>query len=262
MLITKEEIIEKLDSIPPLPEVVKNSINFLKKGDLQKAADEADKDLILKQKIAKIVNSAYFGFSKELKNTRQMFSALGIEMARSVILSYMVSLLEPKEWKIFIDLDFETFQSAFLSGSKKAIILESNEESYKKYADALSLIPSTICLIDELLGSKKREVDLLIETSGLNYGKILKRFTGYSIFTLAALVAEKWQIDKNNVNFIKLIECKECADDEITKSAAAVHLELFKIVSKPHFFILNSFIDFNPKTIEIAKKNYERIINE
>jgi hypothetical protein len=261
MLITKDEIIQKIDSLPPMPDSVRNTINYLKAGELQKAADEADKDIVLKQKISKIVNSAYFGFSKKLSDTRQMFSALGIEMARSLVLSYMVSLLEPKEWKIFTDLNFEEFQSAFLIGTKKAVILETDEATYKKYSDALSLIPITFCLIDELLGDKKREVELLIESSDLNYGKILKRFTGYSIFTLASIIAEKWELDEENVNLIKKIECVKC-DDEISKIAAPVHLELFKIVSKPQFYILNSFIDFNPETIEIATKNYERMVNE
>jgi HD-like signal output (HDOD) protein len=261
MLITKEEIIKKIESIPPMPESVKNTIEFLKVGELQKAADAAEKDIVLKQKISKIVNSAYFGFSKELTDIRQMFSALGLEMAKSVVLSYMVSLLEPKEWKIFIDLNFEEFQSAFLAGSKEAVIIESDKATYKKYADALSLIPATICLIDELLGDKKREVNLLIESSGLNYATILKRFTGYSIFTLAAFVAKKWELDEENVNFVKLIECEKCEGEAVT-IAAAVHLELFKIVSKPQFFILNSFVTFNPKSIEIAVKNYERMMNE
>jgi hypothetical protein len=158
-------------------------------------------------------------------------------------------------------LNFEEFQSAFLIGTKEALILETDEATYKKYSDALSLIPVTVCLIDELLGDKKREVELLLESSDLNYGKILKRFTGYSIFTLAALVAERWELDEENVNLIKKIECVNC-DDEMSKIAAPVHLELFKIVSKPQFYILNSFVDFNPETIEIATKNYERMINE
>jgi len=264
MLITKQEIINKINSIPPMPESVKQTIDALKNGDLQRAADFTDEDIVLKNKISKIVNSAYFGFSKKLTNTRQMFSAMGLEMAKSVVLSYMVSLLEPKEWKIFTDLDFEGFQSAFLNKTKQVVILETNEDIYKKYSDALALIPATICLIDELLGSKKEEVKLLIESSGLNYGKILKRFTGYSIFTLAAFVAKKWELNQENINFIKMIECEKCINDgsDISKAVAGVHLELFKLVSEPKFYILNSFVDFNPDSINIAIKTYERIMNE
>ena len=260
MIISKQDIMKKISSLPPLPDVIKEAIKYLKAGELQKAADEVNKDIILKKKIEHIVNSAYFGFSKRLTDTRQMFSAMGLEMAKSVILSYMVSLLAPKEWKIFKNINFEEFQSAFLASSKEAIILETNEDIYKKYADSIALIPATICLVDELLGEKKQEVELLIESSGLDYGTILKRFTGVSLFELAAVVAKKWEIDKENIDIIKATECKTCKDNKIIP--AVLHLEFFYLVSKPQFFELNSFIEFNPKVIEIAKKNYERKMNE
>jgi len=264
MLISKKEIIQKIQTIPPLPQAVKDTINYLKAGDLQKAADSADSDVVLKQKISTIVNSAYFGFTKKLTDTRQMFSAMGLEMAKSVVLSYMVSLLEPKEWKIFTKLNFEEFQTAFLAHSKEAIILETSESVYKKYADSIALIPATICLVDELLGDKKDKIELLMESSELDYGKILKRFTGYSLFDLAAVVAKKWELDEDNIKMVKLVECNSCKiDDEIIKkTAATIHLEFFYLVSKPQFFELNTFIEFNSEVLNIAVKNYERKINE
>ena len=264
MLISKKEIIHKIANIPPLPSSVKESIDYLKRGDLQKAADSVDKDIILKNKIAKIVNSAYFGFSKKLTDTRQMFSAMGLEMAKGVILSYMVTLLAPSKWRIFTNLDFEEFQSAYLSNCKEGIILETDETTYKKYADAIALIPATICLIDDLLGEKSKEVELLIESSGLDYGKILKRFTGVTLFELASIVAKKWEIGVENIEVVKLSECQKCGrvGDKKFIVPAVLHLEFFYLVSKPQFFTLNSFIEFNPKVIDIAKKNYERKIDE
>ncbi len=264
MLITKKEIIEKIDAIPPLPEVVRKTIEYLQAEQLQKAADEADKDIVLKNKILKIVNSAYFGFSREVTQTRQMFSVMGVEMAKSVVLSYMVELLKPKEWKLFEGLDFDAFQSFFLAKTKEAIILETSEEVYKKYANLAAIIPATICLVDDLLGDKRTQVELLIESSGLNYGEILERFTGFSLFSLASFVAKKWELEKNIVELLEFVECKNCdlKDEEQKTIAATLHLELFFCVSKPQFFVLNSFVNFNPEVIQIAKKNYERKINE
>jgi len=264
MLISKNDILEKMQKIPPLPKAVKDTINALKAGDLQRAADSADSDIVLKKKISTIVNSAYFGFSKQLTNTRQMFSAMGLEMAKSVVLSYMVSLLAPKEWKIFTKLNFEDFQSAFLNNSKQAIILETNEDIYKRYADSIAIIPATICLIDELFSEKIEEIELLMQSSELDYGKILKRFTGMSLFELAAFIAKKWEVDAENIAIIKLVECNNCkiSNETIKKVVASLHLEFFYLASKPQFFELNSFIEFNPEVISIATKNYERKINE
>jgi len=264
MLISKQDIINKIKEIPPLPKAVKETIEALKVGDLQKAADAADSDIVLKKKISSIVNSAYFGFTKKLTDTRQMFSAMGLEMAKSVVLSYMVSMLAPKEWKIFTKLDFEDFQSAFLNNVKEAIITETNENVYKKYSDSIAIIPAVVCLIDELLGSKKDKLDIIMQSSELDYGKILKRFTGMSLFELAGFVAKKWELDTDNINIIKSTECESCdiEDEEMKKVVASIHLEFFYLVSKPQFFDLNSFIEFNPEVLQIAVKNYERKINE
>ena len=263
MLITKTDITKKIASIPPLPKSVKKTIDALKSGDLQKAADSANSDVVLKKKISTIVNSAYFGFTKKLTDTRVMFSAMGLEMAKGVILSYMVGLLAPKEWKLF-NINFEEFQSAYLSSSKKAVILETDEITYKKYSDSIALIPATICLVDTLLGEKAEDIQLLMESSCLDYGKILKRFTGMSLFELAGLIAEKWELSGENIELIKEIECVKCvgSDEKMLKVSATLHLEFFYLVSQPQFFELNSFIEFNPKVVEIAKKNYERKIDE
>jgi hypothetical protein len=262
MLVSKKEIIEQIASIPPLSDSVKNAIDFLKNGDLQGAADSVNSDIVLKNKISQIVNSAYFGFSKKLVDTRVMFSAMGLEMAKGVILTYMVGLLAPKKWTLF-NIDFESFQSAYLSMCKDAIILETDEKTYKKYADSIALIPATICLVDTLLGEKVDKLNIVQESSGLDYGKILKRFTGMSLFELAALIAKRWEINEENIKLIKNSECLKCDNNgELLKLSATLHLEFFYLVSKPQFYDLNSFIEFNPKVIEIAVKNYKKKIEE
>ena len=257
MLINKKDIIEKIASIPPLDKAVKNTIDALKMGDLQKAADSADSDIILKNKISQIVNSAYFGFSKKLTDTRVMFSAMGLEMAKGIVLSYMVSLLAPKKWNLF-NINFEEFQSAYLASCKEALLLETDETTYKKYADAIALIPATICLVDQLLSQQKENLEIVMESSQLDYGKILKRFTGMSLFELAGLIAKKWEVSNENILIIKGSECIKCRfeDKIIQKVCATLHLEFFYLVSQPQFYDLNSFIEFNPEVIQIATKNY------
>ena len=98
-----------LKSVPPVPENVKKTLNYLKKGELKKAALEAEKDLVLKKQIESIVNSAYFFLSNKVEDSVQLFSMIGLEMAKSLVYSYIVSLLAPKEWKIFNNFNFADF---------------------------------------------------------------------------------------------------------------------------------------------------------
>lgn len=261
MLITKNDIIKKISSIPPIPESVKACIHALESGDLKEAAHSASNDLVLKKKIESIVNSAYFSLNHKVTDTTQLFTLLGVEMAKGIVLSYLVDLLAPKEWKIFKKLDFNNFQAAFLNSSKEAILTELSLSSYKKYSDSIALIPATVCLVDELLGEKKRELDALLESSDLDFGKILYRFTGYTLFSLAALIAKKWDLSNDNIALIKACECESCdiASDELKLAAASLHQTFFYIVSKSQFLQLNSFISFNVESVSIAQKNFERI---
>ena len=262
MLIDKNEIKKYLSKIPPLKESVRLSLKYLNEGDVQKAAQEVDKDLILKKKIENIVNSAYYSLPNYVNDTKLLFMMIGIESVRSIILSHMVEIIAPKEWKLF-KIDFNSFQAIVLNQIKEAIILETDEPTYKKYADSIALIPASVVIVDELLGSKK-ELNLILENSNMKYGDVLKRFTDTTIFQIASLIAKAWELNIDNQQFLKFIECNNCniKNENTKKAAAASHLNLFYIFSKPEFIDLNSLIEFNLDTINIATKNFEKLQKE
>ena len=257
MLISKEEIIRYLQNVPPVPENVKKALTALDEGDLKKAATEASDDLVLKKRIESVVNSAYYGLSKKVDNMVQLFTMLGIEKARSLIYSYLVSLLEPREWKIF-NIDFFEFQAAFMSEFEKVMILEFDEKTYKKYAEIGAIIPAAVCVCDSLLGDKKDDVELVMSSAPLEYSTLIKRMTGLSLFGLAGEIAELWGLEKEKSEILKMAECEKCEN----KISALTHLLFFILVSKKQFLDLNSLIEFNPECTELIPKTYERIIND
>ena len=257
MLISKKEIMKYLQTVPPVPENVKKALDALKEGDLKKAAIEASEDLVLKKRIESVVNSAYYALPNKVDDMVQLFAMLGIEKSRSLIYSYLVSLLEPKEWKIF-KIDFFDFQAAFMSEFEKAMIIEFDEATYKKYAEIGAIIPASVCVCDGLLGDKKEDLDLIMSSAPLEYSTLIKRMTGASLFGLAAKIAEIWGLEKEKIEILKKAECDRCED----KIAALTHLIFFVLVSKKQFLDINSLIEFNPNCIELVPKTYERIIND
>ena len=136
------------------------ALKALKEGDLRKAALEAEKDFVLKKQIEQVVNSAYFALPNKVEDTIQLFTMIGLEMAKSLIYSYIVSLLEPKEWKIF-NINFKDFQAEFMSNYEKYMILEFGKETYKKYLEIGAVIPVAVCVTDMLLGEKKEKLDII-----------------------------------------------------------------------------------------------------
>ena len=258
MLISQKEIKKYLKDVPAVPENVKKALEYLKNGDLKNAAIEAQNDLILKKRIEDVVNSAYYSLPNKVNDMVQLFAMLGMEKSKSLIFSYLVSLLEPKEWKIF-NINFFDFQAIFMSEFEKYMKIEFDEKTYKKYADLGAIVPASVCVCDSLLGEKKEKLELLISSAPLEYGTIIKRMTGVSIFGIAAKIAEIWGLEKEKAEILKNSECSNSCEDKIS---ALIHLIFFMIVSKKQFLDLNSLIEFNTECIDLIPKTYERIIND
>ena len=258
MLISKESILKYLSNVPPVPEHVQKALDYLNKGDIKNAALEAEKDFVLKKQIERVVNSAYYGLNKKVEDMVQLFTLLGIEKSRSLIYSYLVSLLEPKQWKIF-KINFFNFQSAFMKSYEDAMILEFDEKTYKKYAEIGAIIPAAVCVCDALLGEKKEEVNLVMSSAPLEYSTLIKRMSGLSLFELASKIAVLWGLEEEKIEILKKSECRgECKE----KIPALVHLVFFALVSKKEFLDINSLIEFNSECINFVPKVYERMIND
>ncbi|WP_457560349.1 HDOD domain-containing protein [Caminibacter sp.] len=255
-LISKEKIIKYLKSVPPVPESVKKCMEYLKAGELKKAAMEADKDLVLKKQIESVVNSAYFSLPNRVEDTVQLFSMIGLEMAKSLVYSYLVSLLQPKEWKIF-KIDFADFQASFMSEFEKWMNEEFGEAEYKKNAEIGAIISAAVCVCDSLLGEEKEKVDIIMNSAPVTYGELIKRLSGVGLFGIAAQIAKIWGLEDEKVSIVKAAECSECKNE----IAALTHFLFFYLSSKPQFMDINSLIEFNPDVINLIPKTYERIIN-
>jgi HD-like signal output (HDOD) protein len=256
MLISQEDIKKYLSQVPPIPENAMKALKYLKEGDLKNAAQEAENDLVLKKQIEHVVNSAYFSLPNKVEDTVQLFTMIGIEMAKSLVYSYIVSLLEPKEWKIF-NINFKDFQAQFLASYEEYMILEFGKETYKKYPEIGAIIPVAVCVCDMLLGDKKDKLDLILESSPLEIGTLLKRMTGVTLFGIAAEIAKIWELEEEKCEIIKNSECIKCENP----ISALTHFLFFYMASKPQFMDLNSLIEFNPKCMDLIPKTTQRIMN-
>jgi hypothetical protein len=257
VLISKEEIKEYLNSIPPIPQSVNNCLKYLKQGELKKAALEAQKDIVLKKQIELVVNSAMFSLPNKVEDTVQLFTMIGLEMAKNLVYSYLVTLLKPKKWQIF-NINFHDFQAAFMKMYEDFMIYEFGEKTYKKFSEIGAIVPISVCVCDSLFGKRKDDVDLILSSAPLDYATLLKRMTGLSLFGLAAKIAEIWDLEEEKTKILALAECQKCKE----KVAALTHVLFFYLTSKKHFMDLNSLIEFNTNAINLIPKTYERIIND
>ena len=115
-MLSKTTINNYIDSVPPIPEVVKRCVEALDSNDLHLAANIANEDRALINYLKIIVNKPIFGFVGEIKDTSQIFSILGLLKAKQLMYSYYLLLILPKDWNVFdfSSTKFQDFQARLI----------------------------------------------------------------------------------------------------------------------------------------------------
>jgi len=246
-MITQNDINNFIDKIPPAPAVLKETILHVKKGDLMKAAKTASQDKALTSYLTTLVNKPIFGFRNEVHDTSQIFGILGANSAKQVLYNYMMSLLSPKEWKLFA-LNENLFHDlqAELSTNWKKILKHLNIDN-SEIESSIALLPASIIVSEALFNTKLQEVELLRSTKEIDYNTILKRLTEMDLFDISAQIASKWEMEEKISHIVLCASgLKSDEDEEIHMLGKWMHMLLFYTLSKPEFIAaqLNDFIDF------------------
>lgn len=262
-MVTNEEIANYIHSIPPAPTVVQETLHFVREGDLIKAAKCAEEDPALKLYLRTLVNRPIYGFRNEVHDISQIFGILGISTAQQILYHYLMTLLAPKEWKLF-QLDNHTFYDLQASLSRKwekilrhLHLLDHDTES------AITLLPASIIVCDALFGSHKAEVDQLRSVKALDYNTILSRLSGQSLFDLSNQIAEKWEISPA---ISRIVHAASGLDRDLSENekvlAQWMHLLLFFELSQGIYVQagLNEFIDFQIDFVSDIYESFMQVV--
>jgi HD-like signal output (HDOD) protein len=270
-MITTQDIETYISRIPPTPAILKKTLAYVKAGDLHKAAACAEEDAALSSYLKAFVNRPIFGFRSEVTKLSQIFGILGTAAAQQMLYSYMLSLLSPKEWKLF-QLKKNSFADlqAHLSKSWKDILKHLAIDD-KEIISAISLLPATIIVCEALFSNRLEEVTLLRSVKDLDYNTILKRLTEKDLFDISEMIATKWEFSDNIITIIHASNGNYKPQDSenpegITQNALLgkwMHLLLFYTFSKPEFITagLNDFIDFNVEYVGDIYEDFMTIMN-
>lgn len=247
MMITKNEIDSFIEKIPPSPAIIKETLLLVNQGELTKAAKVAGEDIALRTYLRNIVNKPIYGFSNDINDISQIFAILGLSLTQQTIYNYMVSLLNPSKWVLF-KLNKKIFYElqADLSKNWEKILKHLNITDKEIY-NAISLLPSSIIIIEALFFEHIKDVKLLREVKAIDYNTILNRLCGVSLFDICEEIARKWDMDEVIYKIIQASSgTKPSNNKEIDTLGKWMHLLLFYELSKPIFIEagLNDFIDF------------------
>jgi HD-like signal output (HDOD) protein len=262
-MITNAIINDYIDKIPPAPKVVRATLQLLNEGELTKAAQIAQTDMPLSSYLKNIVNRPSYGFKHEVNEISQIFGILGISRSQQSVYNYMLSLLSPKEWKLFSlnETIFYNLQADFSANWKK--ILTHLHIDDKTLESSIALLPASIIVTEALFCEKKEDVELLRSVDNIDYNTILQRLCNMTLFDICHKIATKWDMPTEISQIIYAASgIKPSQNEQINTLGKWMHLLLFYTLSQPQYIDanLNDFLDFNINYVEDIYEDFSKVM--
>jgi len=253
ILITKQQVDDYIERIPPAPKALKETIQQLQAGELIKASKIAKEDKALSRYLKVLINKPIFGFRDEVSDLSQIFGILGVTKSQQAVYNYMISLLSPSKWTLF-SLTKVTFYNlqAELSGNWLKI-LSHLEIDDKEVLSSITLLPASVIVSEALFCEKKEDIELLRSVNEIDLNTILKRLCQMDLFDISERISQKWDMDDKIGAIVQASSgIKPSKDEEINKLGQWMHLLLFYTLSKPIYIEagLNDFIEFQVEYVE------------
>jgi HD-like signal output (HDOD) protein len=264
-VVTQEQINLYIQNIPPAPSAVKQTLDFVRGGDLIKAAKCAEEDAPLKLYLRALVNRPIYGFRNEVNDLSQIFGILGTSTAQQILYNYLMSLLAPKEWSLFT-LNNHAFYDLQASLSRKwEKILKHLHLLNHDTESAITLLPASIIVCDALFAAHKTEVEQLRSVKALDYNTILQRLSKRSLFDICGEIASKWEMSPTITRIVhgaSGLDNTLSGDEKVL--AQWMHLLLFYELSQSVYISagLNDFIDFQIEFVQEIYESFMQVVND
>lgn len=262
-MVTQRQIAEYLKKVPPLPEALQKTFEYLEQGDLAGASKAAATDPAIIYYLKQIVNSAAFGFRNEVTNPSQIFSILGIARVKQLLYAFMVHSIAPKQWSFFKlnRDDFFQFQASLMSRWEKIIKAEGAGDHF---LSAAAIMSAGLVIADAIFADHADDIALIRQVEDIKLDDLLVKVAKVGFEDVVLFVAKIWGLDPNVTNLVKLSFAKiDCNGEEIEcKLSKYLHLLLFYELSRPVMIEAgaNSFIEFNPEFVNEVVSQFKDIV--
>jgi len=229
----KKLIVEKIDSLPPLPNSVLEIEEFRKMSnkeplDLLKIIE---KDPLIITTVLRVANSAMFGFVSQVETPSRAISLLGINFTISIALGTLIqNAINTKLSAYNSTTDDFMFSSNLASNLVNSWV---SKISFDLKEDLL--LPAFLqevgkFVISDVLAESGQTEEFLKEVEKTkNISAVEKEFLGYSCARITANIFKHWNLSHNLIFSIGFVEDLEhCPKDYIEKAKT---LEIIKILA-------------------------------
>lgn len=227
-----ESIIEKIESLPPLPKTIIEIEEF--RQETEKEAFEllkiVEKDALIVSTLLKVSNSAMFGFRSKVETVSKAINLLGVNFTISIAIGGIVqNVLKTNLSPYGINSD-DFMRASNLSTILASIWLAKIDLNLKEELALPALLQETgKFVLADIIDSedKTSEFKALIE-NGKSIVEAEKEVLGVTTSEITAKIFKHWKLSDNLVNVIENVDSLEkCEPDYLEKSRI---LEILKTI--------------------------------
>ena len=229
----KQLIIEKIDSLPPLPNSVLELEEFRKMPskeplDLLKIIE---KDPLIITTVLRVANSAMFGFVSEVETPSRAISLLGVNFTISIALGSVIQNLIQTDLSAYESTTDDFMYSCNLASNLVNTWISKIDHDLKEDLLLPAFLQETGKFIVSEVVADNKQLEEFKEQLAItkNVSAVEKEFAGYSCARITANIFKHWNLSHNLIFSIGFVEdLKNCPADYMKKAQI---LEIIKILA-------------------------------
>ncbi len=228
----KKLIVDKIDSLPPLPNSILELEEFRKLSnkeplDLLKIIE---KDPLIITTVLRVANSAMFGFVSQVETPSRAISLLGVNFTISIALGSIIQDLVRSDLSAYgVGIDDFMFSSNLASNVVNTWVSKFSSDLKEELFLPAFLQETGKFIIAEVIKTNKQQKKFLNQLEVTkNTALVEKEFLGFSCARITANIFKHWNLSHNLIFSIGFVEDLEnCPKEYIQKVQI---LEIIKIL--------------------------------
>ena len=220
---TSTNILEKIESLPPLPKTIIEIEEFRKK--LNKEAIDLleiiEKDALIISTLLKISNSAMFGFRSKVETPSRAINLLGINFTISIAIGGTVQNLLMTSLEPYAITSDDFMKASNISSTLANLWLSKIDIDLKEEIILPALLQETgkFILSDLILSEKKSDLFKEKIASGVSIEEAEKELLGVTTNQITAQIFRHWKLSDNLINMIEHVDDISNANDNFKKKS-------------------------------------------
>lgn len=218
-----DNILEKIESLPPLPKTIAEIEEYRRKSDKEASEllDIIEKDALIISTLLKISNSAMFGFRSKVETPGRAINLLGINFTISIAIGGTVQNLLMANLSPYSISSDDFMRASNLSSTLTNLWVSKFDFDLK---DEL-LLPSLLqeagkfVIADVIASEKKTEEFKALVAEGKSFAEAEKETIGVTTSEITAKIFRHWKLSDKLINMIEFVDDIKKVDANFTKHA-------------------------------------------